>query len=304
MRLILVSLGLLRVIAPDPSLFLACARYYLVRLTILPASMEDLVKAIPHFSGTANEDVIGWLDAINKIFDRVQLQPCNRYIAAQFYLKHTAALWFTHSRATIPDWSTFQSEIVNVFQPTRPCRASLPSLTTSQASLPETPEDARSCEPNAVSVAAADLDSDLELDTPPLTPVDSDPTPQPYRTSDENLDDHSVHPDHVLSVNSAARSAADLDVALTPTRPLKPVVDHAAQSTRGQPISHQFPLSAAFRSECCDIIRDASSSDRVPFHSVHHQWRYKRRRTLGSCRVFKPAKHQRWTLFRKWKYRH
>ena len=102
------------------------------------SAVEDLVNSIPHFGGTAHEDVVRWLNIINEIFDRAKLRPSNRYIAAQCYLTETASLWFRYSRSTISDWCTFQVEIIKAFQPTSALRVPSPPSTTSQSVIART----------------------------------------------------------------------------------------------------------------------------------------------------------------------
>ncbi len=43
-------------------------------------SIEEQIRTIPKFGGPINEDVIHWLQAVDEVFDRFQLQPSNRYI--------------------------------------------------------------------------------------------------------------------------------------------------------------------------------------------------------------------------------
>ncbi|CAF4058617.1 unnamed protein product, partial [Rotaria sordida] len=51
------------------------------------------------------------------VFDRVQLQSANKYIAAQSYLTATAAIWFRYNKSTVRDWFIFKNEIVKAFRP-------------------------------------------------------------------------------------------------------------------------------------------------------------------------------------------
>ncbi|CAF1460997.1 unnamed protein product, partial [Rotaria sordida] len=51
------------------------------------------------------------------VFDRVQLQSANKYIAAQSYLTATAAIWFRYNKSTVRDWFTFKTGIFKAFRP-------------------------------------------------------------------------------------------------------------------------------------------------------------------------------------------
>ena len=153
--------------------------------------MEELVKTIPHFGGTAYEDVVRWLNIINEIFDRLQLRPSNRYIAAQSFLTKTAAQWFRYSRSIISDWSTFQVEIIKAFQPTFAFRLPSPSSTTSHVSSQEFPAHAPSREPDAIPVVESAIDPASESDIKPDadTKPDGDPTVALQSTPDGKPDD-------------------------------------------------------------------------------------------------------------------
>ncbi|CAF4789678.1 unnamed protein product, partial [Rotaria socialis] len=60
--------------------------------------MEEVIRSLIKFGGTLNEDVVKWLHDMEEIFDR------------------TAVMWFRFNKSNIPDWSTFQIEIVKAFQ--------------------------------------------------------------------------------------------------------------------------------------------------------------------------------------------
>ncbi|CAF4599632.1 unnamed protein product [Rotaria socialis] len=94
--------------------------------------MEGLIRSIIKFGGTLNEDVVKWLHDMEEIFDRVQLRPSNKFIVAQFYLTKTAAMWFRFNKSNIPDWSTFQIEIVKAFQLSAASKISLISTIPQQ----------------------------------------------------------------------------------------------------------------------------------------------------------------------------
>ncbi|CAF2162574.1 unnamed protein product [Rotaria magnacalcarata] len=81
--------------------------------------MEELIGSFVKFSGAVNEDVVKWLQDMEEIFDLVQLQPSNKFIAARCYLTKSAALWFRFHKSNIADWPTFQTEIVKAFPPLR-----------------------------------------------------------------------------------------------------------------------------------------------------------------------------------------
>ncbi|CAF4883995.1 unnamed protein product, partial [Rotaria socialis] len=56
---------------------------------------------------------------MEEIFDRVQLRPSNKFMVTQSY-------------SNIPDWSTFQIEIVKAFQLSTPSKVSLISTIPQQ----------------------------------------------------------------------------------------------------------------------------------------------------------------------------
>src|SRR5690349_8993546 len=47
---------------------------------------KEQLKTLAKFGGSANEDVLKWLEDVEAVFDRAQLQPSNRYLAVQSYL--------------------------------------------------------------------------------------------------------------------------------------------------------------------------------------------------------------------------
>ncbi|CAF3589952.1 unnamed protein product [Rotaria sp. Silwood1] len=77
--------------------------------------MEDLITSLIKFDGTRNQDVVKWLQYIQEIFNRVQLQASYNYIAVHYFLTNDAATWFRHTEANIPDWFTFKREIIEAF---------------------------------------------------------------------------------------------------------------------------------------------------------------------------------------------
>jgi hypothetical protein len=79
---------------------------------------KEQIKNLPKFSGSAEEDVLKWLQDVEEVFDRAQIQPLNRFLAIQSYLVDPAAKWFRHNRSTISDWSMFRTELVKAYQPT------------------------------------------------------------------------------------------------------------------------------------------------------------------------------------------
>ncbi|CAF4253363.1 unnamed protein product, partial [Rotaria sordida] len=63
------------------------------------------------------EDVIKWLQDTEDVFDRVQLQSANKYIAPQSYLTATPAIWFRYNKSAVRDWFTFKIGIFKAFRP-------------------------------------------------------------------------------------------------------------------------------------------------------------------------------------------
>jgi hypothetical protein len=108
---------LLGVFETEPSPYPKSSTHYLIYRPVFFSVMEELIRTIPKFSGAANEDIVKWLKDIEAVFDKVQLGPSNKYVAAQYYLTNTAAKWFRYNKSRILDWSTFQCEISKAFQP-------------------------------------------------------------------------------------------------------------------------------------------------------------------------------------------
>ncbi|CAF2777582.1 unnamed protein product [Rotaria sp. Silwood2] len=78
---------------------------------------KEQIKNLAKFGGGPEEDVIKWLQEVEEVFDRAQLQPSNKYLAVQSYLVESAAKWFRHNKLNICDWSTFKIEILKVYRP-------------------------------------------------------------------------------------------------------------------------------------------------------------------------------------------
>ncbi len=64
-----------------------------------------------------DDDVLKWLQAIEEVFDRAQVQSSNKFIAVQSYLTDAAEKWFRFTKSTIRDWNTFKKEIIKLCQP-------------------------------------------------------------------------------------------------------------------------------------------------------------------------------------------
>ena len=292
------------------------------------SAVEDLVNSIPHFGGTAHEDVVRWLNIINEIFDRAKLRPSNRYIAAQCYLTETASLWLRYSRSTISDWCTFQVEIIKAFQPTSALRVPSPPSTTSQVSSQELSGHAPSHEPDAIPVVESAVDPAFESDIEPDTDTkpDADPSPDPTSALQSIPDDKpaepNVNPDSTLDVNDNLHSAVAPDDTLTVNleSPL-PVVDrtirviteslrlpsispvHIQYRRCYELVSRKSSCSQAFLSGCHGDSRSVLFAGPVSFNTVHHQWRYKCNRIHGSRRIIQHKRFKLWPRLRKWKYR-
>ncbi|CAF4275246.1 unnamed protein product, partial [Rotaria sordida] len=73
-------------------------------MVIIQSHYQTLFQKLTKFGGTLREDVIKWLQDTEDVFDRVQLQSANKYIAAQSYLTATAAIWFRYNKSTVRDW--------------------------------------------------------------------------------------------------------------------------------------------------------------------------------------------------------
>ena len=79
---------------------------------------KEQIKNLPKFGGSVEEDVLKWLQDVEEVFDRAQIQSSNRLMAIQPYLIDATAKWFRHNKATIGDWPKFRSELVKAYQPT------------------------------------------------------------------------------------------------------------------------------------------------------------------------------------------
>ncbi|CAM2722553.1 unnamed protein product [Rotaria socialis] len=79
--------------------------------------VKQQIRQHTSFGGARNDNVIQWLQDTEAIFDRVQLQPMNKYIVVQQYLVGTADKWFRYNNVNIPDWSSFKIAITQAFQP-------------------------------------------------------------------------------------------------------------------------------------------------------------------------------------------
>lgn len=78
---------------------------------------KEQIKTLSKFGGGPYDDVIKWLQDVETVFDRAQLQPSNKLLAVQSYLTDAAAKWFRYNKSTIIDWSTFKIAITNAYQP-------------------------------------------------------------------------------------------------------------------------------------------------------------------------------------------
>ena len=279
-----------------------------------PSVTEDLVNFIPHFGGTAHEDVVRWFNIINEIFDRAKLRPSNRYIAAQCFLTKAAACWFRYNRSTVFDWSTFQVEIIKTFQSTSSFRLPSPLSTTSQLSSQELPGHAHSREPDVVPVVESAIEPALESEIEPDAHTKPDANPDPdsasalHRTPAGKSDDPNVNPDSALDVNGDPRSAVDPEDTLTlndasPQPVVNRIIRVITESPRLLSISPKSSCSQAFLSGYRDDSRGVLFAGPVSFNTVHHQWRYKCNRMDRSRRIFQHERFKLWPRLRKWKYR-
>ena len=285
--------------------------------------VEDLVKTIPYYGGNFHEDVVQWLHTINEIFDRMNMQPSHRYLAVQSFLTKTAASWFRYSRNAIPDWSTFQVEIIKTFQPISDFRFLSPPSTKSQMSSQEILSQAHSPEPEAVPVVESQIVAALESPIRPDTDTnpDADPILTLQSTPDEKPNDPNVNPDSALDVESDPRSTAEPANTVSPNDALQTVADDLiqviipfprfpslspvhVQYRRGyERVSHKPPYSQTFLLSCDGASRSVSFAGPVSFNTVHHQWRYKCERMHGSHRIFQHERFKLGPRLGKWKYR-
>jgi len=79
--------------------------------------VKGQIKTLTKFGGADTEDVVKWLQDMEAVFDRVKLEPSDKFIAIQCYLTKAAEKWFRFNAANIKDWATFKVEIVKVHQP-------------------------------------------------------------------------------------------------------------------------------------------------------------------------------------------
>jgi hypothetical protein len=80
--------------------------------------LKEQINTIIKFSGSANDDVLKWLQDVEEIFDHAQLQSSHKYLAIQPYLIGAAAKWFRFNEPNIDDWSTFEVALLKAYQPT------------------------------------------------------------------------------------------------------------------------------------------------------------------------------------------
>jgi hypothetical protein len=101
--------------------------------------MEELLGAIIKFDGARNHDVVEWLQYIEEIFDRHQLQASLKYAVVPYFLTSYAASWFKYIKPNNSDWLTFKREIIAFFSPSY--SSSLPcSLDRHHLEIHEVPE--------------------------------------------------------------------------------------------------------------------------------------------------------------------
>lgn len=81
---------------------------------------KEQIKTLTKFAGSSDDDIVKWLQDIDEIFDRAQLQPANKFVAVQSYLTGAATKWFRFNKTDIPDWPSFKSSILKAYQPTLP----------------------------------------------------------------------------------------------------------------------------------------------------------------------------------------
>ncbi|CAF1436761.1 unnamed protein product [Rotaria sp. Silwood1] len=78
---------------------------------------KEQIKNLSKFGGAPDEDVIKWIQDMEAVFDRAQLQPSNKFIAIQSNLTDAAEKWFRYNKSSITDWFIFKAEIVKAYQP-------------------------------------------------------------------------------------------------------------------------------------------------------------------------------------------
>ncbi|CAF1009416.1 unnamed protein product [Rotaria sp. Silwood1] len=78
---------------------------------------KEQIRNFSKFAGAPDEDVIKWIQYMEAVFDRAQLQPSNKFIAIQSYLTDAAKNWFRYNKSSITDWFIFKAEIIKAYQP-------------------------------------------------------------------------------------------------------------------------------------------------------------------------------------------
>ena len=81
---------------------------------------KEQIKTLTKFNGSPDEDIVKWVQDMDEVFDRAQLQSSNKFLAIQSYLAGAAMKWFRFNKAHIPDWSSFKYSIIKAYQPTLP----------------------------------------------------------------------------------------------------------------------------------------------------------------------------------------
>jgi hypothetical protein len=70
---------------------------------ILTTLAKEQIKTLSKFGDAENEDVVIWVQRVEEVFDRAQLQSSNKYLVIQSYLVNAALKWFRFNKSNILD---------------------------------------------------------------------------------------------------------------------------------------------------------------------------------------------------------
>ncbi|CAF3215345.1 unnamed protein product, partial [Rotaria socialis] len=136
--------------------------------------VQEQIMKLTTFGGARDEDVLHWLQDTECIFDQVQLQSSNKYLAIQSYLGDAPLKWFRFNKSNIPDWSSFKIAIVQAYQP---------SLNSTLFKVKQQP----AVNHHNFSSAIDPNGSNSNERFPPSPEIETSTTPEPVINDDQHL---------------------------------------------------------------------------------------------------------------------
>ncbi|CAF4732950.1 unnamed protein product, partial [Rotaria socialis] len=115
-----------------------------------------------------------WLQDTECIFDQVQLQSSNKYLAIQSYLGDAPLKWFRFNKSNIPDWSSFKIATVQAYQP---------SLNSTLFKVKQQPAVNRHNFSSAIDPNGSNSNERF----PPCPEIETSTTPEPVINDDQHL---------------------------------------------------------------------------------------------------------------------